>query len=180
MPDQSQWVAKLLVNLDQSGPQGQFAARYVRRRGVRLSLHPQSTAARWKLGGRIEIHPRYADGPPEAPYAQSLIVHEVCHLRQGVLTALSVYGELEAWQAQFRLLKARTGRYHEVSKHDAIIQELMARSLGWDRATLGSARTLMRAYAGTLYRVDLLPLYPLHLELLWALTRTRPVDLRDA
>jgi hypothetical protein len=177
MPDDSLWLARLLTILEQTGQQGQEATRYIRERRVRLGLHAQPTAARWRLGGRIEIHPRYAEGPAQASYPQSLIIHEVCHLQQGFLTALSVYGELEAWQAQFGFLRTRTGRYHELPPQDQVIQELMSLPLGWDRSVLRNARRLMRAYAGKNYRVDLLPLYPLHREILWALTLTRPADL---
>ena len=46
--------------------------------------------------------------------------------------------------------------------------------LGWDRAVLSTARDLMREYAGRAYRVDLLPLYPLHRELAYVLTRRVP------
>jgi hypothetical protein len=178
MPEQSQWVAKLVVSLDQAGPQGQVAARYIRERGVRIGLHLQPAGARWRLGSRIEIHPRYAEGPVDAAYPQSLVIHEVCHLQQGVLTALSVYGELQAWQEQFGYLRTQTGRYHEQPQYANIIQELMALPLVWDRTMLQSARGLMRAYAGRLYRVDLLPLYPLHQEILWRLTPTKSADLR--
>jgi hypothetical protein len=58
----------------------------------------------------------------------TLLIHEEKHLQQGIFVALSVYGELEAWQLKFRL-------YHELT-HDPIhpaIAELMTLSLEFDR-----------------------------------------------
>ncbi len=155
------------MSLGRCGPQGAATLQFLGRRRIKVSLHKQPTAARWTLGGHIQLHPRYAEGPPDAPYALSLIVHEVQHLRQGILTALSVYGELEAWQVQFALLKSLTRRYHPEAHNEAIITDLMSLSLNWDRGALLKARNLMRAYAGPGYRADLLPLYPLHREIVF-------------
>jgi hypothetical protein len=44
----------------------------------------------------------------------------------------------------------------------------------WDRDVLSRARALMQAYAGKRYRVDLLPLYPLPVEIKFRLTGNRP------
>jgi len=120
--------------------------------------------------GLILLHPRYAAGEPDSPYPLSLIIHEVKHLQQGWITALSVQGELEAWQEQFRFLKALTGYYNELPYRDEIIRDLMSFSSSADRQALSQARDLMRAYAGDNYRVDLLPLYPLDKEILFLLT----------
>lgn len=171
------WLAELLAELDRSGPQGRAAAAYARERGIRLSVGVQTTGARWKLGWRIELNPRYVLDPPPATYALSLLIHEMEHLRQGAWTALSVYGELAAWQAQFRFMKVQIGHYHSLSHIDGIIKQLMTLRLDWDRRVLETARTLMQAYAGKKYRIDLLPLYPLHWEILWRLTRRTPTDL---
>ncbi len=95
----------------------------------------------------------------------SLVVHEVRHLQQGWLTALSVYGELDAWQHQFKFLESVNGPYREAPDRSAAIARLMVLPLSWDRSVLRTARQLMRSYAGKGYRIDLLPLYPLHHEL---------------
>ncbi len=84
-----------------------------------------------------------------------LMIHEARHLQQGLTTALSVYGELDAWQLEF-------GIYHRIKRsypHPAI-EELMSLPLEYDRAILKKAASLMQAYAGKGYRVDLLPLFP--------------------
>jgi hypothetical protein len=85
------------------------------------------------------------------------------HLKQGILGALSVRGELEAWQEQFAYLKSLTGRYSASPRHNAIIEQLMTLSLD-SRTELQRARVLMREYAGPKYRINLLPLFPLRLR----------------
>lgn len=124
-------------------------------------MRAQPTGARWTALGHIELNP---SNVADEIYALSLIVHEVRHLRQGILGALSVRGELEAWQEQFVYLKSLTGKYSAVPRHQTIIEELMILSLD-DRADLQRARQLMREVGGKKYRIDLLPLYPLGQEI---------------
>jgi hypothetical protein len=164
----------LLASLDRSGPVGHQTVGYAQDHGIHVGIRGQSAGARWTPCNRIELHPRYVEGSANSPYALSLVVHEVRHLRQGWLTALSVYGELDAWQCQFGFLESMTGRHREEADRDRIIPKLMSLPLDWDRADLQTARVLMRAYAGRTYRVDLLPLYPLHRELAFLLTGRRP------
>ena len=47
----------------------------------------------------------------------------------------------------------------------------MTLPLEYDRDVLKKAATLMQAYAGKGYRIDLLPLYPLGRELKYRLTK---------
>jgi hypothetical protein len=150
-------LEKLLNRLDETGPEGRAARDFLRARRVKVGVRPQPTGARWTIFGYIELHPAQMNN--EA-YALSLIVHEVRHLKQGLLGALSVRGELEAWQEQFAYLKSQTGQYSVSPRHQAIIEELM--TLGLDsRADLQRARALMREYAGKKYRINWLPLFPL-------------------
>ncbi len=165
------WLDQMLKELGHCGPQGQAALQFLIVRRVKVSLHDQPTAARWTLAGNIQLHPRYADGAPDAPYPLSLIVHEVRHLQQGLFTALSVYGELEAWQAQFSLLKSLTGQYNSNSQFIAILNDLMTLRLNKDRKILSRAMLLMKAYAGKGYRINMLPLYPLPEEIHFSITR---------
>lgn len=159
---------ELLARLDSTGPVGQAAREFLQARRVRVSLHPQPTGARWTAFGHIELSP---SNVADESYALSLIVHEVRHLQQGILGALSVRGELEAWQEQFAYLKSLTGKFSIFPRHNAMIEELMGLSLS-SRADLKRARALMRAYAGRKYRIDLLPLYPLGREILfWLIGR---------
>ena len=172
----SRWSAQLVANLERFGPQAAEALQYIQQHATRVSVHDQPTGARWTIDRRIEIHPRFATLPPDDPYALSLIVHEVRHLQQGFSVALSVYGELDAWQLQFALINSWTGRYHADGHKNEILQRIMSLHLDWDRVALEEARHLMQAYAGKQYRVDLLPLYPLPSEARYRLFGKPPVN----
>ncbi|RJP52724.1 MAG: hypothetical protein C4583_06180 [Anaerolineaceae bacterium] len=154
--DEASKLDKLLTRLEGTGPEGRAARDFLQERRVKVGLRPQPTGARWTIFGHIELHPAQIDN--EA-YALSLIVHEVRHLKQGLLGALSVRGELEAWQEQFAFLKSQTGQYTASPRHNAIIEQLMTLSLD-SRADLQRARALMREYAGPKYRIHWLPLFP--------------------
>jgi hypothetical protein len=90
-------------------------------------------------------------------------------LQQGIVVALSVYGELEAWQLQFRLYHTLTN-----AKMHTAIAEMLSLPLNWDRNVLQRARELMQDYAGKGYRADLLPLYPIGKEISYRLFRVAP------
>jgi hypothetical protein len=168
------WTERLLQNLDLFGPDASTAAAFIRQRKTRLSIHDQPTGARWTVSGRIEIHPRYTQLSPDNPTVISLIIHEVRHLQQGPVTALSVFGELDAWQLQFNFLRSITGRYHYDPPRDVVLQQLMQLPLNFDRAVLETARSVMQQYAGKSYRVDLLPLYPWIAEIKFRFTHRGP------
>jgi hypothetical protein len=172
--DPSPWVDDLVRHLEHSGTEATAALEYIRRHGTRIGVHDQPTGARWTVDRRIELHPRFVEGAANDPAAIALIIHEVRHLQQGPLTALSVYGEMEAWQLQFGFLKSLWGYYHADPTRAAVIEEIMQQPLGWDREVLQHVRELMRRYAGPKYRIDLLPLYPIHRELVSRLTGRRP------
>jgi len=174
MRDQSPSLRQLVQDLERSGSQGSETARYLHDHGVRLRVRQQPTGARWTLGRGVELHPRYIGSYAATPYAMSLVVHEIRHLQQGILTALSVYGELDAWRAQFSFLMDQRGALADVPGKAEALKELLALPTSWDRSILRSARQLMRQYAGQGYRIDLLPLYPLHRELLYAIARRHP------
>jgi len=175
MPVPSDWVRQLLVNLDRAGTVGHATACYVHEKGIHVDIRRQSSGARWSIWRRIDLHPRYAASPADA-YGLSLMVHEVRHLQQGWIIALSVYGELDAWQHQFKFLRSLLGELWEAREGDGVISELLSLPAGWDRAVLRRARGLMRSYGGPHYRIGLLPLYPLHLELLFRVSGRRPRD----
>jgi hypothetical protein len=172
--EHADWLSSLLQSLDRFGPEAVAAGAYIRQHGTRVSVHDQSSGARWTADRRIELHPHCTRLAPDHPDAIALVIHEVRHLQQGAFTALSVYGELEAWQLQFNFLKSVTGRYHREPGRAALIEQLTSLPLGWDRAALQRARLLMRSYAGPKYRIDLLPLYPIHLELSFHLMHHPP------
>lgn len=128
----------------------------------------KDSAARWTPTGRILFNScLYSpQTPPDDPFVLCTAVHEVHHLRQGWLKALSVYGELEAWQIGFCF-------YHEITSKpiDPRLAELLSLPVIYDRAVLRRARLLMQNYAGKGYRIDLFPLFPLNHEIAWHLGR---------
>ncbi len=177
MSESSAWLDRLLIQLGQCGPQGQAALQLLVKRRVKVAFHDQPTGARWTLGGEIQLHPRYSESGPDDPYPMSLVVHEARHLEQGLFTALSVYGELDAWRVQFVLLRSLTGQYHPDPQRDWTLSRLMSLGLSGDRGMLARARNLMQDYAGKTYRVDLLPLYPLPQEIRYFITRRQMSNL---
>lgn len=171
--NRSAWVENLLFALEGYGPEGADAAAYLRARRTYIGFWRvrKNVGAFWTLLGTIYLNTVHysVQTNPADPRALTLLIHEVKHLQQGLVTALSVYGELEAWQLQFRL-------YHEKSsvKMPPAIEKLLGLPLGWDRAVLQQARLLMQEYAGKGYRVDLLPLYPLGKEIRYRLFGLTP------
>lgn len=167
--DSSFWLDAALQNLARAGEVGLATADYLsaRKTPIRFRKISPSAGAMWFLGGTISINSRYfSPADWENPRLLSLLVHEARHLQQGPLVALSVFGELDAWQLDFNFQRALTGVFPS-----PLIEELCALPLGFDRAVLQKARALMIQYAGKGYRVDLLPLFPLLREVAWRLGR---------
>jgi hypothetical protein len=159
--DNDSKLADLLTRLDETTPEGRAARDFLRARQVKVGLRPQPTGARWTLFGRIELHPSQL---ANEAYTLSLLVHEVRHLKQGKIQALSVQGELDAWQEQFVFLKSLTGKYSSSPRHQALIEEMMTLSRD-SRADLDRARQLMREFAGPKYHIYWLPLFPIGREI---------------
>lgn len=172
-PEPAPWTDTLYAALDACGAEGRSAADYLRRHRTRLGFRRvgRHVGAFWTPWKSIELNlAHYTRSMPVADPGQlTMVIHEVRHLQQGLLNALSVHGELDAWQLQFREYHRLTGR-----PPAPMIAELLSLPLNWDRAVLMRARELMRDYAGKAYRADLLPLYPLHYELVYLLTRRPP------
>lgn len=153
--------------------------QYLRSHRTKIGFSRQSasTGAIWFIDGNIYLNSRYYN-PQTAtndPHLLSLMVHEVRHLQQGLFTALSVYGELEAWQLGFRVYQNLTGQLPlggGNNPHFAVL-EIISLPLNWDRQVLRRAQILMQEYAGKGYRADLLPLYPLGKEIKYWLRRTQ-------
>lgn len=165
------WVNMLLERVCEVGEEGQAAMEFVRKSRTRIGFKRvrPNVGAFWTIFGNIHLNSIYYnyDTPLDDLRVKTLIIHEVRHLQQGLATALSVYGELDAWQLEFRVYHRLKGRY----PHPAIA-ELMTLPLELDRVTLKKAATLMQAYAGKGYRVDLLPLFPIGKEIrYWVLRK---------
>jgi len=158
------WTTSLLEAVAQVGDEGLAACDFIRARRTKIGFKQvrPSVGAFWTLFGNIRLNSQYYsyNTPLDDLRVKTLIIHEVRHLQQGIFTALSVYGELDAWQLEFGIYHRVKGKY----PHPAIA-ELMTLPLKYDRAVLKKAASLMQAYAGKGYRVDLLPLYPLGKEI---------------
>lgn len=167
------WAHQLLDSLEHAGDAGCDAAKYLRDHRTYIGFRRvrKNVGAFWTILKTIHLNTIHftLESNPADPRVLTLMIHEVKHLQQGIVVALSVYGELEAWQLQFRLYHQMTN----VKMHNAI-EELMSLPLGWDRAVLQRARELMQDYAGKGYRADLLPLYPLGMELRYRLNGRVP------
>ena len=152
------------MNLASLGDEGRIASEYLRSHRTKIGFWRvrKSVGAFWTFLGTVHLNTYYYSRNTDANDIGllTLLVHEARHLQQGVFLAFSVYGELEAWQLQFRLYHQLTGEL----PHPAIA-ELLSLPLVYDRAVLYRARDLMRAFAGKGYRVDLLPLFPLGREI---------------
>ncbi len=159
----STWLNGLFENLENFEQEGRATVAYLRAHRTKIAFkkNKPSTGAWWTVGGNINLNSLYYSYDTSLTETRvfTLIIHEVRHLQQGFFTALSIYGEMDAWQLEWNIYY----RLHQRYPHPAI-EELMSLPLGWDRALLRKAVQLMQGYAGKGYRADLLPLYPLGKE----------------
>jgi hypothetical protein len=167
------WLILLLDGLEKFGDEGRATVAYLRSQGTKIAFkqNKSSIGAWWTITKRINLNSLYYSYEKSLNDTRvfTLIIHEVRHLQQGFFTALSVYGELDAWQLEWSLYHRLHGRY----PHQAI-EELMSLPLGWDRDVLRRAVELMQAYATKSYRADLLPYYPLGKEIAYRLFKRIP------
>jgi hypothetical protein len=161
--EHSVWVEMLLDRICEVGDEGREAMRYIRTHKTKIGFKRvrPNIGAFWTIFGTINLNSQYYsyNTPLDDLRLSTLIIHEARHLQQGMITALSVYGELDAWQLEFGIYHRIRGNY----SHPAIA-ELMSLPLEQDRDVLRKAASLMQAYAGKGYRVDLLPLFPVGRE----------------
>ena len=162
------WFERALTALRDSGPIGKASAKYISQHRIRLGFSPQKhSGACWfdwrTLRFGVFLNARCADRGPENRFLCSLLAHEAKHLEQRVVEALSVRGELVAWQLQYDILTQSPG----TPLGDAW-EEL--RGLDPDsRAGLKRARALMKRIGGPGYRIGWLPLWPLPAEVVYRL-----------
>lgn len=168
----SEWLEQYFQKVAESSEEGAAAVRFVREKRIRVGLRRarRSVGAFWALGKSFYLNKAHytMESALENPRAWTLFVHEVRHLQQGFLTAMSVYGELDAWQVEFRLFKRLTGKTLKPE-----LEELLSLPLGYDRNTLRHAQKLMTKFAGFWYGAWVLPLYPIHKEIMFWVTRKR-------
>lgn len=164
------WKENLLEAVMEIGEEGRSAVDFIRIHKTKIGFKRvrPSVGAFWTVFGNINLNSRYYtyETPFDELRIKTLIIHEARHLQQGLLTALSVWGELDAWQLEFGIYHRIKGKYPH-----AAVAELMKLPLGYDRTVLKEASCLMQRYAGKGYRVDLLPLFPLPREIKFWMTR---------
>ena len=169
------WTENLLNAVLQLGEEGRVTVDFVRARRTKIGFKRvrPNVGAFWTVFGNIRLNTLYYsyETPLDELRIKTLIIHEARHLQHGIITALSVYGELDAWQLEFAVYHRIKGSY----PHPAIA-ELMTLPLKYDRDVLKKAATLMQAYAGKGYRVDLLPLYPLDREIRYWVFRQKALS----
>ncbi len=167
------WSNSLFEELEKYGEEGRIAAAYLRAHRTKIAIKrtKPNIGAWWTIARNINLNSLYYSYAISLDETRvfTLLIHEVRHLQQGFFTALSVYGELDAWQLEWKI-------YHRIHNHypHPAIAELMDLQLGWDRDVLRRAVQLMQAYAGKGYRVDLLPYYPLGKEITYRLFGKTP------
>jgi len=158
------WKKSLLQALTNLGKPGREAAEFMRVHKTYVGFWKvrKNVGAFWTVLRTIHFNSVYYSRNTDVNDVGmlTLLIHEVKHLQQGIFLALSVYGELEAWQLQFRLFHNLTN----TQMHPAIT-ELLSLPLKYDREVMKQAVMLMQAYAGKGYRADLLPYYPLGHEI---------------
>jgi hypothetical protein len=168
--DHVTWLENLFSAMIDLGDEGRVAVDFLRARRTKVGFRKvrPSVGAFWTVFGNIRLNSEYYDYNTslEDLRIKTLVIHEARHLQQGLFTALSVFGELDAWQLEFGIYHRVMGRY----PHTAIA-ELMTLPLQYNREALKKAAGLMQDYAGKGYRIDLLPLYPLGREIRYWFTR---------
>jgi hypothetical protein len=144
------WVKKVLNTMLSSGGVGKEKAEYILTHDIKfVSKNKGANNAHWgsKFGwhglamdNTIHYPSSWEGKPANDPWVLSSFAHEAVHLEQGVRTALSVYGELQAWQVGFRyyLALGKTGVSREV-------RELLKTPLSHDRHVLTQAKNLIIA-----------------------------------
>jgi len=167
--DKTEWQEKFLEAVSACCDEGREAVEYIRARKTRIGMRRarKSVGAFWTLAKSAYLNARHytRESSLVNPHAWTLLIHEVRHLQQGILTAFSIYGELDAWQYQYRVLKKLTGM-----PLSTLQEEILSLPLKMDRETLRHARMLMTQFAGKGYGANFLPLYPIHKEIKYWLT----------
>lgn len=171
---QDEWLEKYFEKVASTSEEGRGAVDFVRANRIRVGLRRarKSVGAFWQFGQKFYLNSVHytMESALENPRAWTLFVHEVRHLQQGALTAFSVYGELDAWQYEFRLYKRLTGKTLRRE-----LEELLTLPLNFERSNLQRARALMTKFAGFWYGAWILPLFPIHFELQYWVTRKIPL-----
>lgn len=168
--NKSEWLERFLETVSNCSREGKEAADYIRAHQIKVDIKRarKSVGAFWTLTRRIFLNSAHytRESSLEDPNAWTLLIHEARHLQQGALVALSIYGELDAWQYEFRVYKKLTEEPLQ-----PVLEELLSLPLNMERKNLRRARELMTQHAGKMYGANWLPLYPINKEIRYWLTR---------
>jgi hypothetical protein len=156
----------LFKTLMNSGQDASTTLNYLKEHKVKVGFHSQdSSGGGWTLLRNITLTP---GTDPATHYNISLIVHEVFHLQQSLLTRLSVYGELLAWQYQGQAYRQAFGKGigdpGEAYPRTQDKWDELAKLSPASREDLATAQQVMKEISPD-YRSDCLPLYPLIREI---------------
>jgi hypothetical protein len=162
--DNSEWREQFLEAVSSCSSEGKEAVDYIHAHKTHIGIRRarKSVGAFWALTRAAYLNSGHysQESSLVTPSAWALLIHEVRHLQQGWLIALSIYGELDVWQYQFRVQKKITGK-----QFDPMLEEILSLPLNMDRKNLQHARQLMTKFAGKSYGAHWLPLYPIHQEM---------------
>lgn len=169
---ESEWREKFFDAVSTCSDEGRQAVEYIRAHKTHIGIRRarKNVGAFWVLTRSAYLNSAHYsyESSLKSVSAWALLIHEVRHLQQGALTAFSIYGELDAWQVQFRVMKKIMG-----ARLNPIPEEILSLPLNMERDNLRRARRLMTEYAGILYGAYLYPLYPIHQEIIYWLTRKK-------
>jgi hypothetical protein len=167
--DKTEWRKNFLEAVANCCDEGREAVDYIRAHRTKIGMRRarKSVGAFWTLAKSAHLNSAHYTSESSLinPNAWALLIHEVRHLQQGIFIALSIYGELDAWQYQFQVLKKITGK-----ALSPLAEEILTLPVAMDRKKLQHARQLMTQMAGKSYGANLLPLYPIHKEIKYWLT----------
>src|SRR5689334_9490087 len=103
--DHSIWLEAYFEKVAACSEEGRQAVEYVKANKIRIGFKRvrKSVGAFWTLWRGFYLNSRYytPESSLEQVRAWTLFVHEVRHLQQGPISALSIHGELDAWQYEF-------------------------------------------------------------------------------
>jgi RHS repeat-associated protein len=111
----SDWEEQVFQNLyDLGGPEGMHAVDYMLQNDVHLIFNQETQPAAWHPWSNdiyLDSDQYSLASDPANPYMLSVIAHEAVHLEQGGLPkAITLAGEVEAWQIGFTVYQTMTGQ----------------------------------------------------------------------
>jgi hypothetical protein len=166
----SEWRENFLEAVSSCSNEGREAVDYIRAHKTHVGIRHarKSVGAFWTLTKAAYLNSAHhsLESSLINPSAWAALIHEVKHLQQGWVTALSIYGELDAWQYQFRVLKKLTEK-----PLVPLLEEILSLPFNMERGNLQRAGQFMTQYAGKSYGANWLPLYPIHKEIKYWVTR---------